>query len=756
MNSSWIPFFGYVHLLSLMILCWISASKGWSRPIPRLSAACGLFWSNLVIVGNIAALGNSLNQPIVYACLSWGLAALLWIKFRDIRPLKSTSLSFIQECSQREKLLIRILQCILLLAFGCALAIALGIIPTNFDSLMYRFPRVYWYVDSGTLLHHGAPDFRTKFYPLNGVLLYAPIAIYRLPATFFPLISLASWSLIVLINYEIARSLGFRKLIAWIAAFLIGAAPNVFAQATSTNDEILSAAALTCGFYFAILAWKQPRILHYVMAGIFFGLSFGTKLHFYFHLWMFPIAAMVFLWLAAQNYRRTMAEVKQRTLPIIATGLIALMLSAPFFLWNKASSNQMFMESNFIVKPLDVSIGFQNFALHLGQMLLSPVPDLLPTSNAIARPVYESFNKLVDPLFTWHNEDPSYWFSSYRFDGAVPANHFIYYSEETIWHGFLPYLILIALFALASQWRKDTVLLGLLLGASFWIYYISLTFQTRYFDTMGIYLTYAAACIGLLFACFAERPLTQWKNRLRWGAIGFVILTHCVFMVNLMHKNAMRNLSMIVSAESLPFDPSRPEIGMVNKLQQFSRIHSVYTHWAVPYFNLINWTPNARHSSSPVPIDSSDVTNVYIVQAAPSWGFLPVKLFPGASAGLVKCGHLFSSYGKEWVFSDPSSDLEEETKYIILEWRPDPSDGALMVKARHPGRHEGNLIASYILKKDGVILTQAEGAGNAWIKLENFDKAKSSEYQLEASLFLEQSQVGHGLFGLGEAESIKE
>lgn len=759
MTNSWVPFFGGFHLFSLLALCWITASKVYLRPIPRVSASLLFFWSNLVIAGNSAALFDSLNQPIVYACLSWALACLLWLVSKKSCLLENTSFPAARESSGREKIVAWILTGLLAAAFGCGLAIALGILPANPDSLTYRFPRVYWYVDSGTLLHHGAVDFRTKVYPLNGVLLYAPIAIYRLSPAFFPLVSLASWSLIILVNYEIARHLGCRKITSLTAAFLIGMAPNVFAQATSTNDEILSAAALVCGLYFSILAWQQSRAVHYGLAGAAFGLSFGTKLHFYFHLWMLPLVALAVLWMAAKNYQAFLMEIRKRALPVMAMGLLALFLSTPFFFWNKASSNSWFMESNpsnLILKPLDASIGFQNFALHLGQMMLSPVPDLMPTSNEAARPVYKSFNKLVEPLFAWRNEGPSYWQSSDRFEGAASQAHSNSYSENSIWHGFLPHLMLVALAVLAVQWRKNIILLGLLLGLSFWFYYISLTFQTRYANSLGIYLTYAVASTGILFACFAEVPLKKWANRLRWTAIGFVILTHCIFAVNLLHKNAMRNLPMLLSAQSWPVEPSRPDPGLIGKLTHFSKIHAVYTHWGVPYFNLISWTPQAKHSTSPLPDPSPDTANIYVIQAAPSGGYLPVKLLPDASVGLAADGFLFSARGKKWVLSDPSPEQKKEPKYIILAWKPDPSTGDLLVIAKHPGRGTEGLKTSYALKKNGALVSQAEGAGNKWLKLGGFDRTKLNEYQLEASLSLENQLLSdREVFGFGDAESIK-
>lgn len=721
---------GLVFLFLLAALSWLAISRVFGRFNLRLLGGAVLFWSNLVVTGHIAALFHALNNPIIYITISFAFAGLILFLGWKSKPPFRDRLEPHDNDNQGRKLII-VLCSALTLAGLASVILAVAILPTNFDSLMYRFPRVYWYVDAGTLLHQGSPDLRTGFYPLNGVLLYAPIALFRLPAALFTLYSVASWVAVVLGSYEISRQLHCSKRAAWIAASLIGLSPNVFAQATSTNDEILSAAALVCGLCFCVVGWRIRRWICYLLAGAAFGLSFGTKLHFFFLLWMAPFVCAALVFIAIRAGKAAFFNLKPHILPAICGIFLAGILSVPFFFWNRASSDEWFLKSELMIKPMDVSVGFQNFALHLGQLLLSPIPDIIPLSNSAARPYYIALNKVVDPLFSWRSDEPKYWFSGYSFKGTVPENHHIYYSEETICHGFVPYLLTLGILALLPRWRDPRLMLALLCGISFWVYYISVTFQTRYFTSLGVYLTYALASTGLLFACFADAPFGKWMGRLRWALIGFVLLTNGIYLVNLCHKNAMRNFGML--AMRLPADRSNPDGELLQKLGGLSRIHAVYTHWAVPYFNIIQRAPHALHTSSSVPDPNPLVTNLYAVQENPFWGFLPMQLTGAATGGLVKDGTLSSAYGREGIYSDPLPSETNKPRFVLLEWKKTPAED-LQIMAKFPGRGNEGINASYRLLRNGVPVDEISGPADKWLDLKGFASDAQKEYQIQATL----------------------
>jgi hypothetical protein len=125
------------------------------------------------------------------------------------------------------------------------LVLAYALLPANPDSIVYRFPRAYWYLAQGSLKHiTNSGDPRVLYYPFNGTLAYVPLVHFQLGPRWFSLLSLLSWMICGLTTYAFARDLGGPRIAAAATAWIVCLTPNVLVQALSTNDEIIAATAM--------------------------------------------------------------------------------------------------------------------------------------------------------------------------------------------------------------------------------------------------------------------------------------------------------------------------------------------------------------------------------------------------------------------------------------------------------------------------------------------------------------------------------
>ena len=131
------------------------------------------------------------------------------------------------------------------------IVVVFGMLPANPDSLVYRFPRAYWYLGHGALMHvTNVADPRVLYYPFNSTLLFLPLIHFQTIPQAFTLVSLLCWLMIGLTSYLFARDFGGPRLFAAATAWLICLAPNVLLQSLSTSDEIIAAGALLAGLFF--------------------------------------------------------------------------------------------------------------------------------------------------------------------------------------------------------------------------------------------------------------------------------------------------------------------------------------------------------------------------------------------------------------------------------------------------------------------------------------------------------------------------
>jgi len=587
-----------IALIHLVVLVFLFSRSLRGRNFPRIELFLLVFllvWADFVAVGYtlsvFSALGNSLLFIILTILYAIGAYPLL----RKIAPvpLEATS-DPVQETVKPLWLQIGLTRFFVLSGIAglvCNLILAFRLFPNNPDSLAYRIPRVFFYLSHGSLSHFGnGVDPRLLYYPLNGILLQAFVVHHRLGPCAFNLVSCVSWVVVGLAVYRLCRNFSLPKTGSMGTAWIICFTPNVLAQATSTNDELMAAAPLLIAIILAARWFQTRHVSHLILAAIAGGISFGTKLHFFF---FWPMYAAIAAGCAGYLiFRREMAWklAKPFLLPAVAACGMAGAISLPFAIFNVARTGHIFnrdITDQLSNKPFKVAPALQTVVLYGSQIFLNPALDLdIANNDASRRALYERVNQFCNnTFFRWVNQGPAYMGWAYRFQG-IWSSYSYYLSEESVFLGFTPWLFLLGLFCLRDIPTGTRSAMALLL-LSFWTYFITYSISTKYIETTGIYFAYAlvigGAGLAVLWFPSGSRALTSVKA----AALSIVIVTHVIFAVNLFEHNVMRNLHGAISSKSNMRARARLGGRIVSELKSANDVHLVFTHWEPAFYSLM-------------------------------------------------------------------------------------------------------------------------------------------------------------------------
>ena len=693
-----LAFLLYLIALSGILAVGVKSSRlGWPS---ALVAIFILIWSVLILTAQILSLFSAINNTIAYIGLSVLIAAATSIGLRRIPLERDLQLPefpspFGPRTAGRLAWFLAITGALVLLG---DLVLAYGLLPSNPDSIVYRFPRAYWYFGQGSLMHitnHAEP--RPLYYPFNGALAYLPLVHFQLGPRSFSGQSLLSWLVIVSTTYLFARDLGGPRLVAAATAWLIGLTPNVLVQSLSTNDEIIAAAPLLVGLYF-LHRWYHGRQLFDALIGVIgVSISAGTKLHMVFY-WPLLIAVAVMLMI----HHRDVVREARSWLTIRAMSVFAAMLLAAaifgfsFIAYNYVSSGRTSAweyNEQILNTPFNWRVGLQNIVLYGSQIALTPVADLHVALNSTVRAQhYEAFNRIFAPLYSWVDNGSAFTSAYYRFSG-INSPSAVVFNEVTIFIGFTWLVALISGAWLFRRWKDPGLVWARFHLASLPIWFVTYAISNRYLEGFATYLSYAtiiaAPAMVYAFAPIQRRRLDQ----IRWALLAFVAATHCFFALAILFTSSPRNLIVLRHAPTWPVsrgftvDQSvQDEIGLAKM--------GVYDHtiaWGQPHWAFMAYHPEIRQfmSRNPVrisvpagaPDDPVSVTlrysryvlmprageaylHVYSFPQIPAYGRdVPVRIPDKASPGLTWIGDLLFALGPEWVFAAGNA-----------------------VEARHPGR----------------------------------------------------------------------
>lgn len=720
-----------IHLAAMAFLFGRSLRDRNLGPLMMFLLIYLLIWADFVVIGHVMALFSALGNLPLFMFLTVASAAAARPLLRKIAPFPELRPAPEEARGGRltaRRVLMAFFLGSLVLALACNIALAFSVHPSNPDTLAYRWPRVFFYLSQGSLPHFSdSIDARLLYYPLNGVLLYAFMVYHALSPWAFILVSCLSWVVIGAAVYRACLGFGISRLGAVGTAWIVCFTPNVLAQATSTNDEIVAAAPLLVAVMLGCIWLRTRRSSHLMLAAVAGGLSLGTKLHLYFYWPLFVLIGLGFGLALVFRWKTLRGEIKPLLLPWVAAGSIIAVFSLPFAFYNYSSKGQIMqkeLSTAFSNKPFKLDVALQNVTLYGSQMFVSPVLDLNTTrSNDKRRKTYTRVNdSLNERFFGWVNMDPEYRAWSYRFRGVwSPISYYL--SEETVFLGFTPLLFLLGFFCLPRAAAGQRLLLGGLL-LSFWAHIITYSMSTKYIETTGIYFAYSmiVASPGLAVLWFPARSrLMAW---LKTGLITAVVVTHVIFAVNIYRFNVMRNLTPAFRQQQKQIGAGKVGKLIRTELRNAEKVHIVYTHWELAFYNLLRSARRGSYTTANVPsADGGKTLNFYSFEATPSWGRIPVKLYDTPGKGLTYLGMYHSCFGMEYAFASGAGvELRhpEDSGYIVLQATVEktPASFKVTIAPAVEGAPDGEkLLFRYTLASANATLSQTEWTSEAKAEL---------------------------------------
>ena len=540
------------HLAVLITLVAATVCRSFNGGIARTAAGCLLFWSNLVYTALILSVFSKLDNCWLYFGVSITIAFVVWrFAFRSTKE----PISLMQEngspavLTRTQHVLEYGLIATLALAALCTLTLCVRYQANNWDTLTYRFARVFFYLGHGNLSHFAEhADFRALTYPFNATLVYLFLGVYKLGGQIFDCVSFVFWGMAFAGVYLLARVNRASKFGALVAGWLCVMAPIVLCEGASTNDDMIAAVPLVLGAAFAIRGmsdFNQPCV---ALAALGFGLGVGAKLHWVFFIPLAPI--LVFLLALYVLRRRTvwlqdkMLSAKLRGLAI--AGTLAVPLAIPSLIYNYVSTGHISepqLAQQGLNRPFRFDVASQKIWINSAQLFLSSIPDLqIHFDSAERQRTYEKFDQWTNQhWFQGVDQDLAFRMPTYRFQGIADPTGY-YYFEQTLWLGFLPVLLFLVL--VIGGLSRSVPVRSLIFIAIFFFWHLSFAMTTRYMETTGAYYSYIGvlSCAGLGCAWDALEWRKHIVHKLLICSFMIVIVTDVMIDFNLMVFNVQRNV----------------------------------------------------------------------------------------------------------------------------------------------------------------------------------------------------------------------
>ncbi|MBL8235814.1 MAG: hypothetical protein JNM66_00240 [Bryobacterales bacterium] len=599
------------HLALLVLWNWRISRRHFASDFPALFGAILLAWANLIHTAQVASVVGLLDIPLAYFGISLGLSSLYgkFFAWACPEPVPADGLGFREVAAQLRESVISVLLLAGLAVIGIGVVLlAISVLPANWDTLAYRFPRVNFYLNSGALLHPSKGlDSRLLFYPYNGSLLYLFLGQYQLTGVTWNLVSVFGWAVAGLGAFYFPLFLGGTVRAGMYSAYALLTAPIVLCLANSTNDELLAGGPLLLGVIFLFDWFRNRNVASLLFSAIGVGISVGVKLHLMFYGPGLLVAAAL-----AGFYCRTEAmtlwkEAVRPKLHAIGAGmLLAAPLAVGFMVTNYVSSGKV-TNSEFnkqvLNSPFHFGAALQNTGLLTAQLFLSPLPDHARAFGAEkGAAAYKATNELTNKtLFKNVKQGPPYTSPYYTFRGISSPNAVVFF-EETLWMGMAPWALLLAILWMVLRRREYSPALWLLM-LSLPLWHLALCAIHIYVECIGTYYAYAApvgiAALGLVW----ERMRNSGSAAGRYAShfLVLVLVSNTLMAGTLLLSSQKRDVTQAFRVTDGETGVSQTTPSVRNAIAKAKQVYIAYTHWELLYWNLMRLNPAARYFTGDYP-----------------------------------------------------------------------------------------------------------------------------------------------------------
>ena len=548
------------HVFGLLFATGICVFRLYRHYIDRVLAIAVVSWANIVVTGLSLSVTHQLGEPLRFVRISMLLAFLtLLFSYLFMRREPKPSPQQQEITDEVNWLPVMAFALTILPLIVANLMIALAYPLNNYDSLTYHLPRVMFYLGQNSLEHFETRNIRQIFFPFNLSLLH--LAVLQHGIVFEKLLTLLNiflWLGAGAAIYRICRLVNYSVNASLAAAWLALTSTEILAQATSTTNDLSTAAALLMATVFMQKWIQSRRSSDALISGLALGLAFGTKLTTVF----FIPPAVVIAGLLVHRFRSSMIRhdgVRQARIWAIPL-VFFVILTAPFAIYNiKATGHWMTDQFDFTLnKPFSFGVFWQTTKTYTLQFFLEPLQRFTFDLS-----VTETLNRLAE-TFLFPNWNPAYAFSTLYF---FPPD----LNEDHVWFGFAGAFVIVSALTCIQRERKAlTIITGLaILGLGWLLFYFAMNkwslYIQRYFVLPFLLMV---PCVAY---CFDKS--SAWRRPRSFSRITVIALfvTAFWFSISYLMENTARPLLPLIF-NSIP----KPQIFAVP--EELSAALSSQTH----------------------------------------------------------------------------------------------------------------------------------------------------------------------------------
>jgi hypothetical protein len=244
----------------------------------------------LIILGVFLALScevlsvfKSLNTTGVV--IAWSLFFFANLILAIVRHSFSSSWqrvwTILHQISRYEILLIALIMIVLILTFLTGILAP----PNNYDSMLYHLPRVAHWIQDGNLAHFPSSYINQLAFPIlaeEGILTFWLLS--GSDALSFCVQFIAFMGSLIAVSY-LAKRLGASRGGEWLAAFFALCLPGALLQASSTQNDLVTAFWFTCFMIYLVIQFKRSLgAFEFFCCSAALGLGLLTKGTFYLYI----------------------------------------------------------------------------------------------------------------------------------------------------------------------------------------------------------------------------------------------------------------------------------------------------------------------------------------------------------------------------------------------------------------------------------------------------------------------------------------
>lgn len=197
--------------------------------------------------------------------------------------------------------------------------------PTMNDSLCYRLPRIFVWLQENSISSPDSPDNRMMEMPWGWELLALPLVAIN-AVKFVTLLNLGAWVVFFILTHHWAVSAGATTWKARWLSVAMSAAPFCLLQAASSANDLFAAVLLMVSVHFLVRFGKAPHSRRIFLSLLAFMMACGIKSHF-----LVLGAGWGIWWL----FDRSMPWRHTKMVPLLLFGPLAVLVSpVPVFISN--------------------------------------------------------------------------------------------------------------------------------------------------------------------------------------------------------------------------------------------------------------------------------------------------------------------------------------------------------------------------------------------------------------------------------------